>query len=342
MELHVQTFGTRLRTRGDIFVLYVPDLSGGGNETAYEYAPHQVEYFLLYKKSGSVSTEALELALKNNVQILLCDEFGNPTGRFWSLEPNESLAIQAAQFRLIGAPQSMAFVKEWMGLKFRRKITFLERLERYREGDKQQLIQFSRGELAGYFHKLQQVPTHDVAKAAASIRGYEGAASRLYFDTLNQLLQPEYQFDGRSRRPAKDIFNSLLNYGYGILYRQVETMLIVAGIHPYAGFLHGLEKVQKAMVFDFMEAYRPWVDSAVFMLCSRKQATQKHVEERPGGMWLSKEGKAILSNALRNAFDKKYIEVSDVVLSQKQVMKREVKAFSIQLMALWKGVEMVL
>jgi CRISPR-associated protein Cas1 len=331
MELHIQSFGTRLRTRGDIFVLYVPDLSGEGNEQTYEYAPHQVEYFLLYKKGGSISAEALELALKNNIQVLLCDEFGHPTGRFCSLDPSESLSIQAAQFRLIGTPRSMVFVKEWISLKFRRKMAFLERLERYREGDKQQLLQYTRGELADYCHKLQQVTTQDVAKAAAAIRGYEGAASRLYFSTLSQILQPEYQFDGRSRRPAHDIFNALLNYGYGILYRQVETQLIVAGIHPYAGFHHGLEKVQKAMVFDIMEAYRPWVDTVVFMLCSRKQVTLKHTEERPGGMWLSTEGKKLLGEAMRQAFDKKYIESGDILLSQKEMMKREIRAFSLQL-----------
>ncbi|MBL7791851.1 MAG: CRISPR-associated endonuclease Cas1 [Saprospiraceae bacterium] len=336
MELHVQSFGTRLRTRGDIFVLYVPDLSGEGNEQTYEYAPHQVEYFLLYKKGGSISAEALELALKNNVQILLCDEFGHPIGRFCSLDPSESLSIQAAQFSLIGTPRSMAFVKEWIGSKFRRKMAFLERLEGYREGEKRELIQHTRRQLTDYFHKLQQVTTQNVEKAAASIRGFEGVASRLYFSTLSQLLQPEYQFEGRSRRPAHDIFNALLNYGYGILQRQVETLLLRNGIHPYAGFHHGLEKMQKAMVFDIMEAYRPWIDSVVFLLCSRKQVTLKHVEERPGGMWLSNEGKSLLSKALLNAFDKKP-EKGEAQLSQKETLKEEIRTFARQLQASSKG-----
>lgn len=339
MELHVQSFGTRVRTRGDIFVCYVPDLSGGGADKTFEFAPHQLECILLYKKGGSISADALELALKNNVQIMLCDEYGHPAGRFNSLEPTQSLSIQAAQFKLIGTPQSMVFVKEWIGLKFRRKMAFLERLEGRREGDKQQLILQTRSQLAEYFQKLQQVPVHNVANAAAAIRGHEGAASRLYFETLSQLLPPGYQFDGRSRRPAQDIFNALLNYGYGILYRKVETLLIVNGIHPYAGFHHGLEKKQKAMVFDILEAYRPWVDWVAFRLCSHKDATQKHIQTVKGGVYLSGAGKTLMANALRETFDNKSIETGDAVISPAEAMKLEIKAFSLLLLELAKKAE---
>jgi len=336
MEMHVKSFGTRVRTRGDIFVCYVPDLSGKGVDKTFEFAPHQVEFILLYKKGGSISADALDLAFKNNVQVLLCDEYGHPTGRFNSLEPSQSLSIQAAQFRLIGTPRSMVFVKEWMGLKFRRKMAFLERLEGRREGEKLLLIQQARNQLADYYHQLQQVPVDNVANAAASIRGHEGAASRLYFNTLSQLLPPGYQFDGRSRRPAEDLFNALLNYGYGILYRQVETQLIAAGIHPYAGFHHGLEKKQKAMVFDILEAYRPWVDSVVFMLCSHKLATQKHIEAHKGGVYLSGPGKTLLANALREAFDKNNIEIADAVISPREAMKLEIKTIAGRLLELSK------
>lgn len=45
-------------------------------------------------------------------------------------------------------------------------------------------------------------------------------------------------FPGRENRGAADPVNSLLNYGYGMLYQQVETALILAGLDPFGGFLH--------------------------------------------------------------------------------------------------------
>ena len=43
---------------------------------------------------------------------------------------------------------------------------------------------------------------------------------------------------GRETRGALDRFNSALNYGYGILYSQVEKAVTLAGLDAYGGFLH--------------------------------------------------------------------------------------------------------
>ena len=205
MEIHIQSIGARLRMRGELFVLTTPDLSGARQDVVQEFAPHQVELILLYQSGGSISADAMALALRKKVDILLCDQHGMPLGRLWPTEPSPPLTIQAGQFRLMGTPRSMEFVKEWLSRKFRRKIAFLERLQRYREGEKAQLIQSARQNLAEYHALLLKVSTQNVPQAAASFRGLEGSAARVYFSTLSALLQPEYQFDGRSRRPARAI-----------------------------------------------------------------------------------------------------------------------------------------
>ena len=339
MELHIQSFGAKLRARGEVFRLTTPDLSGAGNDTVQEFAPQQVKLILLYENGGSASADALALALKNDVDVLLCDVFGMPTGRFFSNEPSGVLTIQIAQCQLIGTPQGLEFVKLWLGRKLRRKLAFLERLERYREGEKATLLQATRRKLAEYHTLIGNMLTKQTPEAAASIRGYEGTASRIYFDTLSKLLQPEYRFNGRSRRPAQDIFNCFLNYGYGILYRLVEKTLIEAGVHPYAGFLHGLEKRQKAMVFDFMESYRPWVDHIVFMLCSRKLATLKHIVEKSNGYWLSNEGKTLMATAFRDWFNQREIEFEGALISPLLLIQKEALQFSKELQQAWKTIK---
>jgi len=41
--------------------------------------------------------------------------------------------------------------------------------------------------------------------------------------------------------PAKDEFNAMLNYGYGMLYGMIERSVVVAGLDPYIGF-PGIDK----------------------------------------------------------------------------------------------------
>ena len=56
-----------------------------------------------------------------------------------------------------------------------------------------------------------------------SFIGIEGQAARGYFSGLREILGVCYYKGVRSRRPPNDPFNSLLSYGYGILYSMIET-----------------------------------------------------------------------------------------------------------------------
>ena len=138
---------------------------------------------------------------------------------------------------------------------------------------------------------------------ADTLRGLEGTAGRLYFETLSYVLPADYRFTGRSRRPAADAFNAFLNYAYGILYSRVEKALMVAGVDPYLGFLHRDDYNQLSMVFDFIEPYRTWVDETVFRLFSAKKVNQAHTEPLAQGVTLNAAGKALLVEAFGRYLD---------------------------------------
>ena len=65
-----------------------------------------------------------------------------------------------------------------------------------------------------------------------------------------------YRFDGRSRQPALDAVNAMLNYSYGVLYSLVERACICAGLDPFLGFLHTDNYNKKSLVFDLIEPFR--------------------------------------------------------------------------------------
>jgi len=227
-------------------------------------------------------------------------------------------------------PKGLSFVKDWLVKKLQAKITTLDRLLAYRRknSEKQALILQARQQIAVLLDKLSAAALVPVEEAAKTIRGLEGAACRVYFDVLSRLLPDEYQFDGRSRRPALDIFNTFLNYGYGILYRQVEKALILAGVNPYTGFMHRDEYLRKAMVFDFKEPYRHWVEQSVFSLFASKLPSLQHIMEKDNGYWLNDEGKRILAGNYLESFRKEREVEDGTTYTRERKLLLEAKAFA--------------
>jgi CRISPR-associated protein Cas1 len=133
--------------------------------------------------------------------------------------------------------------------------------------------------------------------------GLEGMAARSYFEALSAIMPEKYRFAGRSRNPAKDEFNALLNYGYGVLYSLVEKGCIIAGLDPYLGFLHSDSYNKKSLVFDVIEMFRIYVDETVVYLFSRRMVKDEFFEPLEQGMGLSKDGKATLIEALSKTLE---------------------------------------
>ena len=100
-------------------------------------------------------------------------------------------------------------------------------------------------------------------------------------------------FPGRAGRGAKDPFNVLLNYGYGILYNELERCCLHAGLDPHTGFLHTDRPGSRSLVFDLLEELRaPLVDSPVVGLLLKERQAGALVS---GGTLLPKGRKELVS-----------------------------------------------
>ena len=114
--------------------------------------------------------------------------------------------------------------------------------------------------------KILNVYADDVNKSdnIEKIMGYEGMSARIYFKCLNYLIPKEFNFDNRNKKPPKDAFNSLISFGYTLLFYEIYTCLEALGINPYIGFMHKLRNDHPSLVSDFMEEFRsPIIDSII-------------------------------------------------------------------------------
>ena len=101
----------------------------------------------------------------------------------------------------------------------------------------------------------------------------EGRGAAAYWDLVRILLADDMAFGGRVRKGAKDLINSLLNYGYAILYSKIWKAVTLAGLNPYLSFLHEPQPGKPSLIFDMIEEFRAQaVDRAVFTMITRNEA----------------------------------------------------------------------
>lgn len=136
-----------------------------------------------------------------------------------------------------------------------------------------------------------------------TLMGLEGSAGRTYFKCLSTIMPEKYRFDGRSRRPAKDPFNSVLNYALGILYSRVEKACIIAGLDPFVGFLHTDNFNKKSLVFDLIEPFRIYAEQTAVYLFTGKKINDTFFDKTDFSVSLNDKGKPVVIESFNHHLD---------------------------------------
>ena len=293
MQLVINTYGSYLQKNGDCFKVKK-------DEQVFEVSVKKVSSIMI-TTAAYITTDSIKLAMDNNIDIIFLDEFGDPFGRVWHSKLGSVTLIRRRQLEIAETEEGLKLALSWVAKKFDNQIEFLTRLRTTRTQKS--------AEITGYIEQLRNCRVRldgingPVSDARGTIMGIEGSGGRLYFECLSFLMPDRYKFDGRSRNPAKDEFNALLNYSYGVLYSRVEKACIIAGLDPYVGILHTDHYNKKSMVFDLIENFRFWADETVINLFAARKVLQEHFDKLENGFTLNKEGKAVLIEALTGFLD---------------------------------------
>lgn len=126
-------------------------------------------------------------------------------------------------------------------------------------------------DLEGISDQIARLDGPNIDAVRGSLLALEGHAGRMYWEQFKSLLLVDTPWAGREGQGASDLINSLLNYGYGVLYSRVEQALLLAGLDPFAGFVHTDRPGKPSLVFDLVEEFRqPVVDRVVIALLNLK------------------------------------------------------------------------
>lgn len=325
MQIFINTYGTYVHVKDEMFKIRVPDKEKKKNSVNH-IAAHKITSFVM-SKGAALSTDAIALALKHNIDIVIVDGLGHPMGRFWHSKLGSTAKIRKAQLEASMNVIGLNQIKIWLTQKLENQADFLQDLKKHRKGLREFLNQKS-DSILDFRQKIQETNAHNINEVADSFRGWEGSAGRHYFDALSKCMPDAFAFSGRSFRPAKDEFNAMLNYAYGILYSRTERALMLAGLDPYVGFMHRDDYNTKSLVFDYIEPYRIHAERFVFRLFTGKKINKAYFEELTNGFSLNEEGKKFFVSPYLEYLDSDRIRYKGRLQTRMNAMQLEAHRFA--------------
>ncbi len=307
MQLYLDAYGTYLGVKNGMFWLRPKGLK------PQLIAVREVSIICL-TRGVSLSTNALILAMKHDIPVLILDEIEFPIAQVWSGQYGSIATIRKQQAKFTESWSGLAWIAQILQQKVVNQQLMIEQLH---PNEGSLLRQRSIKVLVAICQQFEDWNPSQFAKDSdktkAVFRGWEGTASRQYFKAISAALPEQYKFPRRSRRPAYTVFNALLNYCYGMLYRLVHLALMKAGIDPFMGVLHADRYSHPTMVFDLIDAYRSWVDEIAIELCQKQLLPDDAFQPvSRNGYWLAASGKRLVINQFFEKMNQKILYKGNV------------------------------
>jgi len=219
----------------------------------------------------SLSGELMIEAAARGIPIMIAGHDGRAAVRIGPPDlPAHELAF--SQSAIAASPAGLALARIIVAGKIRNQINLLRYFLKYPERQgAAKFLQESAAAVSAMEAVIDELRARrfsdDLDLERNRLFAAEGQAASSYWAAARSLLHYKPGFEKRVHRGAADLVNSLLNYGYGILYSRLWVLLAKAGLNVNIGFLHKPQPGKAGLLYDFIEEFRaPAVDRTVFAL----------------------------------------------------------------------------
>ncbi len=307
MQIVIDKFGTFIGKTENRFQIKNKDKKE-------EYSADIVSQILITSPS-TISAGAIKLAMEKEIDIVYTNYFGQPYARIYPCKLGGTTLTRRKQLEAYYSEKGQILVKNFIEGKTKNQLYFLKALNKERNNIFSEQIR----ELEKHKNDLVDLKG-SVDEMRQGLLGLEGYFASKYFECLAKIIP----FERRDRK-SDDAFNIMLNYGYGILYNDIERSCIISGLDPYLGFLHTDRYGKPCMTLDLIEEFRqPIVDRAIVTLFSQKQIEEKHFEAIEDHIILSESGRKLVLEAVLGRLNKK-IKFKNRKLTFKQVILEQAR-----------------
>lgn len=203
---------------------------------------------------AQMTTQCIQECLKRGIPVSFFSKGGSYFGRLQSTN-HINAERQRKQSLLYDADFSVKLAKNIISAKLKNQAVVLRRYEKSGKASVEEPL------------KMLHICKDKIAscKTIPEAIGYEGQGAKAYFEGLSALIDPDFRFKGRSRRPPRDEFNSMISLGYSILMNELYGKIEEKGLNPFFGFMHRDKEKHPTLASDMMEEWRAVIVDATAM-----------------------------------------------------------------------------
>ena len=155
----------------------------------------------------------------------------------------------------------------------------------------------------------------------------EARVRKAYYHCFDAFIRVEdFVFDKRTRRPPKNEVNSMLSFGYTVLYNLIATEIEKSALDVRIGYLHATNNRKESLNLDIAELFKPLiVDRVVFAMINKGMIDkEKHfVHLENDTVYLNEEGKHLFLRAFYDKLNAR-ITVGQKTESYYNIIKQEI------------------
>ncbi|HEC88435.1 MAG TPA: CRISPR-associated endonuclease Cas1 [Thermoplasmata archaeon] len=282
-----------------------------GEEDKIYLSPREVEQIIVAGEV-SITSNVVKLLLTNGVDLVFVQHNPKFFARVMRNDCNFITNLWRKQI-VMTEERKLEISKEIVDCLIYNKIRMLQHLEKNRNIDFCEEIRYLQ-------NKREYLKECD---SKISLMGIEGDATKVYFSGIRKIIPEEFGFSKRVKHPPLDPINSMLSYGYTILFSRVSYGLMLAGLNVFEGIFHESYRDRMALAYDLMEEFRQAiVDRVVITEVVRGRVSKDDFDIKPETCYMKDGFKKSYLDALYTRFEDKYnyygksMEFLDIIFEQ--------------------------
>jgi CRISPR-associated protein Cas1 len=320
-QLFLSGFGLFLSKKSDRLIVKK------GKDLMYEFPFFRLSEITVASRGITLSSDLVLELCQRGIQINFMQGTGRPYAKLSSPMLSATIRARREQLRALDDERGVRFSKIVVSGKLKNQRNLLLYFGKYlrkAHPDRYRRIEEKTGQLREYEKKVASIESSLLAEARKALLGIEGVSGCIYWEGVQEIVSGRAEFFGRVHRGASDKVNSMLNYGYGILYSQVWGAVMSAGLEPCAGFLHVDRPGKPSLVLDLVEEFRqPVVDRTVISHINLGESIRME-----GGLLDAETRKSISQKILermesRESYQGKKYQIRSII----QIQARNLAAF---------------
>ncbi|MFA8436815.1 MAG: CRISPR-associated endonuclease Cas1 [Marinifilaceae bacterium] len=220
-----------------------------------------------------LSSNMIKFCSDQNITLNFLNYNGKPyamlTSPKFAYAKNEIIQLKALQ-----SPKGVLWIKAVLKGKIKNQqntLKFFSRQRKRTDPDFMTHLPAALEKMQHCLEKLKKVNDNlPIEKVRETLFAIEGQCAQIYWQQVGRILDDYILFEKRIHQGATDLFNSMLNYGYAILYGKVWHAVMNARMNPCIGILHVSDTTNAAFIYDMVEEFRSAiVDRVVISLVSK-------------------------------------------------------------------------